>query len=432
MIEAEKSLLGAMLISREAVNLAVELDTADFTDRRNATIFGEMKQMHEQGIGVDTVTVMEHLSGKGILTTVGGVPYLVELVNNTPTWTNAPAYIAYIRAGRQRREFTQGMNDTVKAALAGEDYIAAAQRVIDRVVNLGTRDISPVGARALSALVKDSKQRHLKTGFRSLDYTLGGGLLPGQLVVIGGQPGMGKTTFAMNIAMHAAKRQRVLVFSLEMTMDELLERAAISESEINIYESQQNVAAADALIKAAEGISKRDLYIDDTGGVAVDYIKAKCYKVKPALVVIDNLNIMGIHVGRGETRERGIADVTCKLKALAKDLSCPIVLVVQLSRVVAARKIKKPLTSDIRDSGSIEQDADIVLFPYRPYANGESQDKNEALVIVGKNRSGMVGEIELRCDMKHFNFLDKDSTEKKPEPEPSLLDFTETQEEVPF
>jgi len=316
--------------------------------------------------------------------------------------------------------------------LAGEDYIAAAQRVIDRVVNLGTRDISPVGARALSALVKDSKQRHIKTGFRSLDYTLGGGLLPGQLVVVGGQPGMGKTTFAMNIAMHVVKRQRVLVFSLEMTTDELLERAAISESEINIYESQQNVAAADALIRAAEGIGKRDLYIDDTGGVTVDYIKAKCYKVKPALVVIDNLNIMGIHVGRGETRERGIADVTCKLKALAKDLACPIVLVVQLSRVVAARKVKKPLTSDIRDSGSIEQDADIVLFPYRPYANGESQDKSEALVIVGKNRSGMVGEIELRCDMKHFNFLDKDSAEKKPKPEPSLLDFTETQEEVPF
>lgn len=224
---------------------------------------------------------------------------------------------------------------------------------------------------------------------------------------------MGKTSFAMNIALNVAQNERVAVFSLEMTRKELLQRAVISVANVNEDEMNQHPAAQEAIKVAARTVKGLKLYIDDKAGVTVDYIKAQCYRIKPALIVIDYLGLIKTNQKKSGTREQEISEVTRSVKVMAKDLNAPVMLLAQLNRGVDIRKDKKPVLSDLRESGSIEQDADIVLFLHRPQVYDEKADPKEAILDIAKHRNGQSGALEMQWDGAHFRYSDKEAKNEK-------------------
>lgn len=408
-MEAEKSVLGSMLISPEAVSLACELDPQDFILPAHIELFGTMKDMFKRGVRVDAVTVVSELRDR--IQDAGGVRYVMELALFVPSAANVEFYIKAVRDKRQRREFLAGMQQARETAIDGGDYITEAQQVIDGVVKLGGHEVRPVGQEALEAVLNLGKAtRGMDTGFIKLDAGLGG-LKDGELVIIGGRPSMGKTSFAMNIALKAAEKERVAVFSLEMSAESLLQRAAISLASVNQYEAQQDEKAMQELLDAAEKITQYQLYVDDKGGVSVDYIRAQCHKIKPRLVVVDYIGLMRTNQRKNGTREQEIAELTRGMKLLAKDMRCPVLLLSQLNRGLELRKDKMPVLSDLRESGAIEQDADVVMFLYRPWVYNNNLDPKEAILSVAKNRNGKTGEIDLKWDGAHFLYTDPDMQE---------------------
>lgn len=398
-----------MLIDPHAVELACSLDRADFTDDQNADLFDMMKILHESGCAVDVVTVTDVMPDISPLR-------LTDLMRETPSSAGSEDWIRIIREKRQRRDFVRGMDAVVRGALQGDEFIAGAKKVIDEIVNLGSSDIRPAGEYVDDALDSMGKPdgRGINTGFIWLDNYLHG-LKPGQLIVIAGCTRMGKTSFAMNIALHVAQKERVAVFSLEMTRKELIQRAIVSIANVNEDEMNQHPDAGKELSIAAERVKGMNLYIDDKAGVTTDYIKAQCHRIKPAMVVIDYLGLIRTNAKKNGTREQEISEVTRLVKVMAKDLSCPVLLLSQLNRGVDLRKDKRPVLSDLRESGSIEQDADIVLLLHRPYEFDSEADPKAAIVSVAKHRNGQSGDIDMQWDGAHFRYSDREvKGEKSP------------------
>ncbi len=399
---AEESVLGSMLISQRAVELACDLDVEDFTTQQNRALFENMIALTACGSRVDIVTVTNAMPDVDVV-------WLTGLTLYTPSAANVEYYIRIVRERRQRREFYGDMSQVLQSVTEGGEFISEAETVLNKVIALGSKDIRPAGEYVDAVLAQFGKPRQggIKTGFFFADSRLKG-LRPGQLVVVAGTTGMGKTSFAMNVALNVAMEKRVAIFSLEMTREELIERAVISLANVNESEMGQSPDAVKAIQSAGKSFRDLDLYIDDKGGAAVEYIKAQCHRIKPALIVIDYLGLMSMRQRKGGTRENEVSATTRALKVLAKECKCVVLLLAQLNREVDRRTDKKPMLADLRESGSIEQDADIVMFLHRPGKYDEKADQKAAVLDIAKYRNGQTGAIELSWDGAHFRYSDKE------------------------
>ena len=416
--EAEVSVLGAMLQDGTAVLRAAEqLVPEDFYHPEHKEIFTVMADMNRRQTAIDLVTVQTELSNKGSLDGVGGIKYLMKIIRDVPTTANVQEYINIVREKSTLRKLiaaSQGiMKDCYGQNKELQDVLSSAEKsIFDIVMNRqGGEELRPVGEALEVAYQKIEELAKLKgelagvpTGFIDLDSMLTG-LHPGELIIVGARPAMGKTSFAMNIAEHAAlnKGKTTAIFTLEMPREQIAMRMLCSDARVDMQRVRKGTLHDDDWIRLAKTLgplSASHIYIDDTAGLSPTQLRSRCRRLmmdtgKLDLVVIDYLGLMRSD-GRAESRNMEVSEISRALKAIALELKIPIVACAQLSRANKDRIDKRPVLSDLRDSGSIEQDADVVMFLHREeYYNKETEDKNIGEVIVSKQRSGPLGTVKL-------------------------------------
>ncbi|KAF0218876.1 MAG: replicative DNA [Geobacteraceae bacterium] len=418
-IEAEMSILGGILLDNEAINRVLEILTPeDLYRESHRKILRAMIDLNERGEPCDLVTMTSILKTKGELEEVGGGAYLVTLVDYVPTAANIAYYCKIVKEKGVTRKLitaatdivTQGFNDQV----AVEELLDNAQKVIFEISENRLRPaFYPVGA-VLKDTIKNlellyEKKEHVTgvpTGFLDLDDKTAG-FQRGDLVIIAGRPSMGKTAFALNIAqyasIHAEHKQPAAIFSLEMSKEQLVTRLLCSESKVDASRVRTGHFMENdwpKLIKAASYLHEAKIFIDDTPAISVLEMRAKCRRLKAehniGLILVDYLQLM-----RGgsnpESRQQEISEISRSLKALAKELDVPVVALSQLNRSLESRTDKRPMMSDLRESGAIEQDADVIMFVYRGEVyDKENEDlKGKAEIIIGKQRNGPIGTVNL-------------------------------------
>lgn len=428
-IEAEQAVLGAMLISKDAIYETLQiLNAEDFYRDAHRIVFENIHQLVSHNQAVDNLTLIEQLNKNNQLEKVGGIAFVTSLANAVPTAANVNYYSQIVKEKSLLRRL---INTATNIATMGyeatedtDDIIDKAEKmVLDIASNRQTSDFTPIKNIVLDTFSKieslyESKGglTGLSTGFKELDK-LTAGLQPSDLLLIAARPSMGKTAFTLNIASHIAlkEKQPVAFFSLEMSAEQLMQRLLCSES---LVESQRmrvgDLTDSDwqNLIVAADKYSKAPLYIDDTPGITVMELRSKARRLQQehglSLILIDYLQLMQGRGGRhGDNRQQEISDISRSLKSLARELNVPVIALSQLSRSVEARQIKKPMLSDLRESGSLEQDADIVMFLYREdYYNEETENKNITDVIIAKHRNGPVDSIKLFFHKEFTKFSD--------------------------
>ena len=416
--EAEISVLGAMRQDSTAVLRAAEqLVPEDFYHPEHNEIFTVMADMNRRQTAIDLVTVQTELSNKGSLDGVGGIKYLMKIIRDVPTTANVQEYINIVREKSTLRKLIAacqgimkdcyGQNRELQEVLSG-----AEKSIFDIVMNRqGGEELRPVGEALEVAYQKIEELAKLKgelagvpTGFIDLDSMLTG-LHPGELIIVGARPAMGKTSFAMNIAEHAAlnKGKTTAIFTLEMPREQIAMRMLCSDARVDMQRVRKGTLHDDDWIRLAKTLgplSASHIYIDDTAGLSPTQLRSRCRRLmmdtgKLDLVVIDYLGLMRSD-GRAESRNMEVSEISRALKAIALELKIPIVACAQLSRANKDRIDKRPVLSDLRDSGSIEQDADVVMFLHREeYYNKDTEDKNIGEVIVSKQRSGPLGTVKL-------------------------------------
>ncbi len=416
--EAEISVLGAMLQDSTAVLRAAEqLVPEDFYHPEHKEIFTVMTDMNRRQTAIDLVTVQTELSNKGSLDGVGGIKYLMKIIRDVPTTANVQEYINIVREKSTLRKLiaaSQGiMKDCYGQNKELQEVLSSAEKsIFDIVMNRqGGEELRPVGEALEVAYQKIEELAKLKgelagvpTGFIDLDSMLTG-LHPGELIIVGARPAMGKTSFAMNIAEHAAlnKGKTTAIFTLEMPREQIAMRMLCSDARVDMQRVRKGTLHDDDWIRLAKTLgplSASHIYIDDTAGLSPTQLRSRCRRLmmdtgKLDLVVIDYLGLMRSD-GRAESRNMEVSEISRALKAIALELKIPIVACAQLSRANKDRIDKRPVLSDLRDSGSIEQDADVVMFLHREeYYNKDTEDKNIGEVIVSKQRSGPLGTVKL-------------------------------------
>ncbi len=412
-LEAEQSLLGSILIDPKCMDEVAAIMTADdFYMPEHAEIYRAMQSMYLKSKNIDVVTLIEELVQTGTYDEAGGREYLRLVAEAVPTAANAKDYAGIVRSKAVLRQLVEAGEDIAEKAYAGEDdadvMVEYAETKVFRIAE-GRENKSFVHIRdaliqvydRLTKLSQDPDAlRGTPTGFSALDNVIVG-MGDADLVLIGARPGMGKTSFAMNIATEAAikTKKTVCVFNLEMSADQLANRMLSSEAQIDSYKMRSgNLEPEDwkAIAHASSRLSETEILIDDTPGITVAGMRAKLRRVKNlGLVVVDYLQLMQSD-RRSENRVNEVGDISRGLKLLAKELKVPVVCCAQLSRGPENRPDKRPMLSDLRDSGAIEQDADIVLFLYRDeYYKEETPDQSVAEVIVAKNRHGSLEKVKL-------------------------------------
>ena len=426
-LEAEKSVLGAMLQSNQAVMLAVEtLTDKDFFDPAHQEIYSAMTAVSAQGRPVDLVTVDEELERRGSLAGVGGLEYLVALSQFVPTTANAGAYIRIIDEKATLRRLIDAANGISKDCYDGQmetsDILAQAEkRIYDITMRKGGEMLRPVQPVLLSTyerierLYKNrGKIEGVPTGYPDLDRILTG-MHPGEFILIAARPSMGKTSIGLNIVANAAIRNgaKCAVFSLEMPAEQLIMRMLCSEARVDMQTVRRGTQTMDdweRLTDAMVPIAKSEIYIDDTSGITVPEVRSKARRLKLEkgldLILIDYLSLMTAS-GRFGSRQEEVSSISRQLKALAQELKVPVIVLQQLSRANTGRSDHKPVLSDIRESGAIEQDADVVMFLHREaYYNPDTEKKNIAELIIAKQRNGPLGTVELGWQAEYTKFVD--------------------------
>lgn len=423
-LEAEESALGAMLLSRDAVTSAVEvgLSGPDFYKPGHGHIYDAIVDTYAVGEAIDPVTVGEHLSRSGLLDGVGGTAALAALQLNTPAIGNAGRYARIIEEHSLLRQLIGVAGAIAEVGYSmPHDVTAAIDECEAMMFAVAQRRVTDS-----TALLRDLLERHLDhleamaereivglpTGFVDLDELLGG-LQASNLIVVGARPGMGKTSLAMNIVTHVGTQAGVptLVFSLEMSHLELTQRLLSSEARVDSkrMRSGRLLEADWAKIAAATGrLAEAPIYIDDNPHATVMEIRAKARRLKSrsglGLIVVDYLQLMTGRTG-AENRQVEVAEISRGLKILARELEIPVVALSQLSRNLEARADKRPVLADLRESGSLEQDSDIVIFVYRDEVyNRDSPDRGAAEIIVAKHRNGPTGALQLAWHQAHTRF----------------------------
>lgn len=430
--EAEQSVLGSILIDKNCIADASEqLKGEDFYFEHNKLIFAVMQDLFNDSRPIDLVTVSDELKNRGQLETVGGINYLTSISMAVPTTANLLQYTRIVsEKSMLRKLISVGEKITNMAYDSGEEASAVlgeAEREIFDVMEgkdsegvVPIRDILGSSFKMMQEIAANKgKVTGVPTGFGYLDQ-ITGGLQKSDLILIAARPAMGKTSFALNIAQHAAIRCGVptAIFNLEMSKEQLTSRIISSESLIGGDQLKNGTITSDDWVNMGrnlEQIGKAPIFIDDTSSVTVTEIRAKCRRLKQqhnlGLIVIDYLQLMqGSDKNlRSENRQNEVSAISRSLKILAKELNIPIITLSQLSRGPESRTNKRPMLSDLRESGAIEQDADIVMFLYRDeYYNPDSPDKNIAECIIAKHRNGETGTVKLWWDGAHTRFMHLD------------------------
>jgi replicative DNA helicase len=431
-LDAERAVIGAMLVSETAVAVVAErLAAEDFYSEVHRIIYGAMMRLYSRGEPIDQLTLTNELRSVNEFERIGGRPYVFQIVESVPTAANAGRYADIVRGKALLRAIIDvGSRITEDAFREPEDVSQAldsAEQLVYGVSNRTLREhLAPVSELAPGALEmiqrlyeQEGEVTGVETGFEDLDR-LTTGFHKSDLIILAARPAMGKTALSLNAIWHAAgeRKMPVAIFSLEMSKEQLVQRLISQTTRIPAQALRSgNVKAEDwpKLVRGVAEVSRAPIWIDDTAGVTLMEIRAKVRRLASqlnvagelplSLVVVDYLQLMVGQGNRAENRQQEIAEISRGLKVLARDLDVPVLAIAQLSRAVEARHDKRPLLSDLRDSGAIEQDADMVMFLYRDeYYNPESDDKGIAEVIVGKHRNGPTGRIQLAWMEQYTKF----------------------------
>ena len=423
--EAEISVLGAMLQDSSAVLRAAEqLVPEDFYHPEHKEIFQVMADMNRQHMPIDLVTLQAELSRRGTLEGIGGTGYLLKILSDVPTAANVRAYIEIVQEKSTLRKMIAACRTITKDCYSQDkevqDILTNAEKsIFDIVMNRqGGEELKPLSevlVNTYSIIEELARQKGqiagVPTGFIDLDSMLTG-LHAGELIIIGARPAMGKTSFAMNIAEHAALNNKTTaVFTLEMPREQIAMRLLCSDARVDMQRVRKGTLEDSDWLRLAQSLaplSAAPMYIDDTSALSPTMLRSRCRRLMMDrgldLVVVDYLGLMRSD-GKAESRQLEVSEISRRLKAIALELKIPIIACAQLSRANKDRVDKRPMLSDLRDSGSIEQDADVVMFLHREeYYNKETEDKNIGEVIVSKQRSGPLGTVKLAWLSEYTTF----------------------------
>lgn len=429
-IEAEQSVIGAIFLEPTAFSTASELLVPeDFYRAGHQRIFTAMMKLADKGEPIDVVTVTTHLKNAKQIDEVGGVSYLSEIAGSVPTAANIEYYSKIVEEKALLRRLIRTATDIVSSGFEKEDEVGD-------VLNEAEKNILEVSGRKNSGAFKAIKdvlidvydnieQLHhadadvtgIPSGFRDLDR-LTSGFQRNDLIIVAARPSVGKTAFALNVAQSVAVNtdENVAIFSLEMGADQLVMRMLCAEGNIDAQRLRNGQLQADdwsKLTMAMGSLSNAGIFIDDSPGVRVSEIRSKCRRLKQehglGMILIDYLQLIQGSVNSKENRQQEVSEISRSLKGLARELNVPLIALSQLSRGVESRQDKRPMMSDLRESGSIEQDADIVGFLYRDdYYDTESEKQNIIEIIISKQRNGPVGNVELAFVKEYNKFVDLD------------------------
>lgn len=428
-IQAEQSVLGSIFISPDVLlSLADILSEEDFYKPSNKIVFKTMLSLLRKGEPIDATTIISALTSQGEIKHVGGINYIVELVNSTPTSKNAEHYAKIVKEKSTLRKIIAGLSDSLSSAYQGDvtinDIIAKTEKSMLDISNQNTvtgfRNVADILDTHMQIVETRSQTdgfvTGLSTGFIGLDK-ITTGLHEDNLIILAARPAMGKTALALNVAKHVAvtENKPAVIFSLEMGAEDLVERMVASEGMVPAYHLKTGNLDTDEwkrLIQAQSNLYDAPIFVDDTAGIRISEIRSKARKLAQEMgglgvIIIDYLQL--ITGSKGENRQQVVSEISRELKILAKDLKVPVIALSQLSRAVEQRQDKRPMLADLRESGSIEQDADIVAFLYRDaYYQKEQADSQEVNnvteLILEKNRHGSLGTVKLYFHKEYTKF----------------------------
>jgi replicative DNA helicase len=432
-IEAEQSVVGAMLLNRDAIETATEIVTKDdFYNKQLGEIFETMVELDKEGTVVDHVTLRNRLMAKNVSPQMSSAEYIAQLVDSVPTSANVRYYAQIVSEKATLRKLIKISEDTINSCYTGAGDMEGILDDAEKNINLiaqkkNAKEFEPIDKVVMQAL--DNIEKASKTtgnvtghatGFTDLDYDTAG-FQPSDLILIAARPSMGKTAFVLNIAEWMAFHDNkcVAIFSLEMSKEQLVKRLMSMESHVDSQKLRTGTMSDmdwDSLIESANNIAKSKLIIDDTPGISIQELRSKCRKYKHdfglQIVMIDYLQLMTGGSGKSsESRQQEISDISRSLKSLARELNVPVVALSQLSRAVEQRPDHRPMLSDLRESGAIEQDADMVMFIYRDdYYNKDTDKKGVADIIIAKQRNGPIGTVELMWLPQYTKFANKEKS----------------------
>ena len=411
-IEAEQSVIGAMLIDKTAIAKVFEkLEEEDFYRDGHKVIYKAIREMYAKDMAVDLVTLLEHLKSADMLEKAGGVTYISELSASVPTTANLSSYIKIVEEKSTLRKLIKTSTAIIEESYNNggdvEKVIDIAQKkIFDLAENKDSKEYEPLSAVLERGFLEIERLFNNKgeitgvgSGIKDLDAKTSG-FQKGDMVLIAARPSMGKTTFSLNIAENAALKEgkSVVIFSLEMSKEQLAYKLLCSQANVDMLKLRP--------------LSKAKIYIDDTAGITVMEMRSKCRKIKMEhgidMILIDYLQLMSGSSGN-DNRQQEVSEISRSIKALAKEMECPVIALSQLSRAPEQRADHRPMLSDLRESGSIEQDADVVMFLYRDeYYNKETEEKNIGECIIAKQRNGPVGTVKMAWIGAHSKFADLD------------------------
>lgn len=414
-IEAEQSVIGSMIIDKSAiVQVAERLEENDFYRDGHKIIFRAIFEMFKNDVAVDLLTLLEYLKSNDLLERAGGVTYITEVSSSVPTTANLSSYIKIVEEKSTLRKLIKASTAIIEDSYNKQGDVAkvldqAEKKIFDIAEKRTSSDFEPLnvvlerGFLEIERLFNNRGEiTGVGSGIKDLDAKTSG-FQKGDMVLIAARPSMGKTTFALNIAENAALREgkSVVIFSLEMSKEQLAYKLLCSEANVDMLKLRTGTLEDqdwENIARATGPLSKAKIYIDDTAGVSVMEMRSKCRKLKMEygidLILIDYLQLMS--GSSSENRQQEVSEISRSIKALAKEMQCPVIALSQLSRAPEQRADHRPMLSDLRESGSIEQDADVVMFLYRDeYYNKESEDRGVAECIIAKQRNGPVGTVKM-------------------------------------
>lgn len=414
-LEAEQSVLGSMLIDKTAIAQAAEvLNAEDFYRDSHKVIFNAIRDLYQKDVPVDMITLIDYLRSTENLEDAGGITYITEISNSIPSTANLLSYIQIVEDKSILRKLIRSSTEIIETSYNKQDNVEsvidlAEKKIFNLAEKKNTSDFEPMNAVLERGFLEIERLFNNKgettgvpSGFKDLDDKTSG-FQKGDMVLIAARPSMGKTTFVLNLAQHAALRsgKKVAIFSLEMSKEQLAYKLLCAEANVDMLKLRtgnlddkdwENIARASGPLAAAK------IFIDDTAGVSVMEMRSKCRRLKMEhgidMIIIDYLQLMS--GSNPENRQQEVSEISRSIKAIAKEMQCPVLALSQLSRAPEQRADHRPMLSDLRESGSIEQDADLVMFLYRDeYYNKETEDKNMAECIIAKQRNGPVGTVKL-------------------------------------